>query len=156
MIRFIAGIDEKRGLATDDGIPWHLPSDIEFYREQTTTGLILMGMNTYREFRQPMHAATHYVATRHAGSLRPGFVAVHDVPRFFDEHRGELINDIGGAQLFASTLGFADELVITQIRADFHCTKFFPAYERDFLLAETGDPITENGVTFCFQNWRRR
>lgn len=155
MIRFIAAIDEKRGLATDEGIPWHLPSDVNFYREQTREGIILMGMGTYLEFSKPMHDRTNYVATSSTEPLRPGFVAVPDVPAFLKQHEGELINNIGGAGLFTTTLQFADELILTQIHADFHCTKFFPAYEHLFDRVSQSEPITENGTTFQFETWHR-
>jgi len=155
MIRCIAAIDENRGLATDDGIPWDLPTDKQYFRDQTREGIILMGMGTYREFQEPMHGRTNYVATSRTEPLRDGFVAVHDVPAFLAQHADETIQNIGGAGLFVSTLDFADELLLTQIQADFHCTKFFPEYTQDFTLIQESDPITENGVTFHFQTWRR-
>ncbi len=156
MIRSIAAIDEKRGLATDDGIPWDLPSDKQYFRDQTREGIILMGMGTYREFSKPMHDRANYVATSQTEPLRDGFVAVGDVPEFFAQHEGETIQNIGGAGLFTSTLDFADELLLTQIQADFHCTKFFPEYTQDFELVQESEPVTENGITFRFQTWRRK
>jgi dihydrofolate reductase len=156
MIRCIVAIDEKRGLADDKGIPWNLPTDQKFFVDRAAEGLILMGKQTYLEFDEPMHGRTNYVATRSTDPLRPGFVAVNDVPRFFEEHAGELINNIGGAGLFTSTLQFADELLLTQVQGDFHCTKFFPPYRQDFECINRSKPITENGTTFYFETWRRK
>lgn len=156
MIRCIAAIDEKRGIADGEGIPWDLPNDRKFFVHETEAGLILMGMGTYREFDKPMHGRTNYVATSSTEPLKLGFVAVPDAATFLKEHRGELINNIGGAGLFTSTLELADELILTNIQADFHCTKFFPAYKHLFELAEHSEPITENGVTYRFETWRRK
>lgn len=115
-----------------------------------------MGANTYREFTKPMHGHTNYVATNSTEPLLPGFVAVQDVAAFFREHQDERINDIGGAGLFATTLQYADELVLTQIEQDFHCTKFFPEYTAEFVLVERSESITENGIRFRFETWRRK
>lgn len=156
MIRCIVAIDERRGLADDEGIPWNLPSDKKFFVDQTAEGLILMGMGTYREFKKPLHGRTNYVATHSTEQLKPGFVAVHDVPKFFEEHKGKIVNNIGGAGLFASTMQYADELILTLIEADFHCTKFFPSYEDDFMCVSKSNPMTENGTTFTFTVWRRK
>jgi dihydrofolate reductase len=156
MVRCIAAIDEKRGIATDTGIPWDLPTDRTFFVDQTAEGLIVMGANTYREFTTPMHGRLNYVVTSDTAPLKPGFEAVHDVDAFFREHQGEAINDIGGAGLFASTLKYADELILTQVYADFHCTKFFPEFTAEFELASHGETLDENGTSFRFETWRRR
>lgn len=156
MIRCIAAIDNKRGMATDEGIPWKLPTDSQFFVDQTREGLIIMGYGTYREFSKPLHGRTNYVATSREEPLKPGFEVVHNTEAFFTEHQNQRINNIGGAGFFASTLAWADELILTLIQADFHCSKFFPEYESGFQMTEQSDPITENGVTFTFTTWQRK
>lgn len=156
MMRFIAAIDEKRGIADDNGIPWDLPTDKKFFVDQTKEGIILMGHATYLEFKEPMHGRINYVATRKDRRLRPGFIAVHDIPSFVKEHKDEVINNIGGAGLFTSTLMFADELVLTPIQADFNCTKFFPPYKDDFQLVHRSEPIKESNVIYHFETWKRK
>lgn len=156
MMRLIAAIDERRGLATDDGIPWTLPTDQRYFVEQTSQGVILMGYRTYLEFAAPMHDRTNYVATRRTDDVRPGFVPVHDVPAFIVDHSSEVVQNIGGAGLFETTLHLADELVLTRIRADFQCTKFFPEFEGAFRRTSQSDPVTENGVSFVFETWHPR
>lgn len=156
MVRLIAALDEKRGIATDIGIPWKLPTDQRFFVDQTKDGIILMAAGTYREFTKPMHGRTNYVVTHDPRPLLSGFEAVHEVDLFFREHEGELIQDIGGASLFAQTLRYADELILTQIYADFHCTKFFPEYEQDFELVSHSQMHSENGIRFRFETWHRK
>jgi dihydrofolate reductase len=156
MVRFIAAIDEKRGIATDTGIPWKLPTDSKFFEDQIVDGLILMGSGTYREFQQPLHDRTNYVLTHSTDQLRPGFETVHDLEAFFRDHSSEQINDIGGAGLFAQSIKYADELILTQIKHDFHCTKFFPEYEHAFTCVNGSESITENGITFRFETWHRK
>lgn len=153
-MRMIAAIDSRRGIATDDGIPWTLPADQRFFVETTKDGVILMGFNTFREFTSPMHGRVNYVATRRSTPLGTGFVAVPDAAEFVCEHADERINNIGGAGLFRSTLALADELVLTRIEADFHCTKFFPPFEDHFVLATKSEPVEENGVRFTYETWR--
>src|ERR1700728_5209049 len=73
MIRLIAAIDSRRGIATDSGIPWKLPGDTAYFHEKTATGLIMMGWATYNEFAAPLHNRDNYVLTADSGSLRTGF-----------------------------------------------------------------------------------
>jgi dihydrofolate reductase len=156
MHRLIAAIDSHRGIADDNGIPWHLPTDQKFFVDQTAEGLILMAAGTYREFTKPMHGRTNYVVTHDTRPLLSGFVAVHDIEGFLKEHASERINNIGGASLFAQTIQFADELVLTQVQQDFHCTKFFPEYEHLFERTSRSEPVIENDVTFWFETWHRK
>ena len=155
MIRAIVAIDEKRGMANDKGIPWHLPSDVKYYREQTSKGAILMGYGTYVEFKHPFHNHVNYVATTKDEKLREGFEPVKDARQFLQEFKGDIWN-IGGAGLLAHTLDLIDELHITQLQADFDCTKFFPAFKDKFTLTSESEPITENEITFTFQVWRKK
>lgn len=156
MMRMIAAMDARHGIATDDGIPWTLPTDQQFFADQTAEGIILMGRHTYAEVTAPLHDRTNYVGTRYAGPLRDGFVPVADVPAFLREHRDEVVQNIGGAALFASTLPLADELVLTRIDGDFGCTRFFPEFADSFELTRESDPVTEHGSTFTFQWWHPR
>ena len=142
MIRLIAAIDAKRGLATDAGIPWSLPGDVAHFRERTATGTILMGRSTYDEFASPLHGHVNYVLTRKAVPLRPGFQPVADLDVFRAEHADDDIWVIGGAGTYSQTIVDADELHLTQVDGDFRCTRFFPPYDRDFVLADHRDHRT--------------
>ena len=159
MIRLIAAIDEQRGLADAKGIPWQgrIPTDSHYFRDQTTDGAILMGFRTYEEFEHPLHDRQNSVLAR-AGTppLRPGFGVILDLGQFFYEHDQETVWVIGGAGLFAQTISRAEELYITQLVADFHCTKFLPEYDDDFFLVSGLGSHLENGISFRFEIWRRK
>lgn len=162
MIRFIAAIDSKRGMANDKGIPWNLPTDKAYYRDRVKTGVVLMGMGTYNEMRVPLGDKIQLVATHEDVKLRPGFKVVADAREYLIEaqKRNEDVWVIGGPGLFATTLDLADELYLTLIDQDFNCTKFFPEYQNDFELAgqsdEKHDEQIENGIKFRFTTWRRK
>lgn len=156
-VKLIAAIDGKRGLANNHGIPWQgkIPADTEYYRNKLRTGTILMGYGTYQEIRRPYYGKTNYVATKNSVALRPGFSPVHDARDFLTKTEGEIWN-IGGAGLFASTIDLADELYLTRLGGDFHCTKFFPEFENKFVLVSASEPLAQNGITFHFEVWKRR
>ncbi len=156
VLRLIAAMDNKRGIATDSGIPWRLPGDTAYFRDCTQQGLIVMGWVTYSEFASPLNDRKNYVITSRGDTLRDGFSAVVDVDEFLTDHAGEEVWVIGGAGIFAMTIGRADELFITQVLADFNCTKFFPEYAANFSRAERSVDHIENDVTYRFEQWKRR
>lgn len=157
MIRMIAAIDDKLGLANDEaGIPWGFPpSDRAYFREKTLGSTILMGQNTYQEFEKPLSGRRSLVATRSDEPLREGFEPVTDAEAFLREFQAD-IWVIGGAGLFAGTIELADELYLTRVHGDFNCTKFFPQFEQDFERVSKEKDITENGISFHFETWKRK
>jgi dihydrofolate reductase len=155
MIRVAAAIDDKRGLATDTGIPWDLPGDRAHLRQQTKGGNMLMGYNTYLEFTRALPDRHWFVVTDGLEPLRDGFTPVTDLEAFM-EHPSDNLWLFGGAGVFAQTLDYADELYLTRVEGDFGCTKFFPEFEDKFELAKQEEPQTENGVKFRYEIWKRR
>jgi dihydrofolate reductase len=156
MIRAIVAIDEKLGMADDNGIPWSgkVPKEVAYHREKTSQGDILMGYGTYVEFKKPFHDHLNYVATNKEEELREGFKKVTNAREFLQNFKDDIWN-IGGAGLLDHTLDLHDELYITQLKGDFNCTKFFPQYKDKFELASAEDWVTENGVTYRFEIWKR-
>jgi dihydrofolate reductase len=156
VIRAIAAIDDKLGLSTDAGIPWHIQADIDYFRATTRAATVLMGSATYREFKAPMPDRVNCVATRSTAPLRDGFSPVGDVDAFFDAGIAGDLWVIGGASLFATTLHRMEELYLTRVEGDFHCTKFFPPFEDAFDLSTDRAVAAEKGTPAVrFQTWRR-
>lgn len=155
MIRFIAAVDNKLGLADEHGIPWQgkLPTDVAYFRSKTINGVVMMGYGWYIEQKQPLPNRRNVVASSNTDPLRDGFESTHDAREFL-RNAAEDIWVGGGAGLFASTLDQADELYLTRIDADFNCTKFFPAFEDKFSLFERSPDHQENGITFRFEIWK--
>jgi dihydrofolate reductase len=156
MIKFIAAIDGKRGLANEHGLPWQgkLPTDVKQFRDKTMHCTVLMGYGTYIEFDKPLSDRHNYVATSSTEALRPGFEPVPDAKKFLMGATND-IWVIGGASLFASTLDMADELYLTRIDKDFHCTKFFPDFENRFQRIQASAAQTENSINFWFEVWEK-
>jgi dihydrofolate reductase len=154
MIRFIAAVDNKLGMADDHGIPWDLPSDRKYFRDKTLHGNVMMGSGWYKEQELPLPDRRNLVATKDPTPLRPGFERVTDAREYLQNTKDDIWVG-GGAGLFASTIDLAEELYLTHIDADFQCTKFFPEFEKDFKLVSKSKPLTENGIEYYFAIYRR-
>lgn len=158
MLKLIAAVDEKLGIADDHGIPWQgkIPGDVAYYREKVSDGgTILMGYGLYKELTRPYPGGVNYVATSNTSEkLMDGFEPVADAVEFIKKTKDD-IWDLGGAGLFASTIDYAEELYITQLSGDFKCTKFFPKFKDQFELVSQSDEHEENGIKYTFQVWKR-
>jgi dihydrofolate reductase len=150
MIRAIAAIDDNRGIAANGGIPWKIPEDGRYFREQTESGTVVMGWATYLEFAAPLPNRRNIVVSRTVQPVRDGFELVTDVDAFL---RGAVsdIWVIGGAGLFASTLQYCDELYLTHVFGDFKCDRFFPPYATQYELAHESLVQTSGEYQFKYQ-----
>jgi dihydrofolate reductase len=162
MIRLIAAIDRKRGIAKQNVIPWHIPEDQAFFDSETKKhgGHVLTGEVTFRVtyLGQPLEDRKNYILTRKTEPIA-GAKVVNDLAAFLPEFADK--KDLwvsGGAAVFQSVveLGYGDELLITHVDADFGCDRFFPAFEDAFTVAEQGDPREQNGFHFTYARYIRK
>lgn len=157
MIRFIAAMDSKQGIANEHGIPWQgkVPTDVKQFRDKTIHGNVMMGSGWYKEQAKPLPERRNLVATSSPEPLRAGFEKVPDAREYLKNAKEDIWVG-GGAALFASTLDLADELYLTQLQGDWQCTKFFPEYKDKFTMVQESEPVTENNITYTFQLWRKK
>ncbi|CAN5189013.1 N/A [soil metagenome] len=156
MIRAIAAIDDKRGIAAAGNppwnIPWNIPTDARHFRELTEGGVVLMGKDTYALFDAPLPNRRNVVASQKLTAVRPGFELVNDVAEFLQTSSDD-IWIIGGASLYQSTLDACEELYITHIDGDFNCDRFLPDFYSKFILSKESPRQSDNGHTFRFATY---
>lgn len=158
MIRLIAAIDQKRGIAKGGAQPWKLTDDEKYFSEQTKLygGNILVGSTTYKTFHGPLKGRTNYVLTRGQDAI-DGAVVVNDLKKFLGGFKQKDLWVIGGQAVYEQvmSLGKADELYLTHIDADFNCDQFFPEYENDFKLADISEVHTQNSLNFTYARYTK-
>ena len=155
MIRLIAAVDQKMGIAKDGSQPWKLPSDEQYFQNQTLLhgGRVLMGRTTFAVIQKPLPRRQNFVLS-HATEPIEGATIVHDLQAFLVEHPDVWV--IGGASVYQQTIELADELYITRIEADFDCDQFFPQIDPEiFQLKQRSEFHHENDLTFYYEIYAR-
>lgn len=153
MIRLIAAIDQKQGIAKHGFQPWYIPADEQYFREQTMLygAVVLMGRATFEVIGHPIKNRRNIVL-----SNQPLEVADVETAESL-----EVLNTlsnvwiIGGASVFAQTIGKADELYLTHIDADFGCDQFFPDFRQHFRQVQSSAHQQENGFTFRYSVYKK-
>ena len=143
-------MDTQRGIAIGPHIPWDIPSDQQYFRDQTADSTILMGYRTYETFQAPLPGRRNIVWCYPDTKLRDGFEPAHDLATFFAHEPDTWV--IGGGELYEAALSYCQELYITQVPGDYQCTVFFPEFQDDFELVDT-DPQPEG---HDYTIWRRK
>lgn len=154
MIRLIAAIDSKHGLARGGAIPWDIADDRSFFREQTTSkgGVILMGKQTFDTIGHPLKNRRNIILSNKLMAM-PGAEIVNNLS-ILNTLRDVWV--IGGEAVFKQTIDLADELYLTHVDDDFNCDQFFPSYTEKFLQKWRSDTKMLNNVKFWYEVLTRR
>ena len=155
-IKLIAAIDDKRGIAIGQKLPWDLPSDRKYFQDKIKDGPVVMGWNTFAANKfKPYGNGANTVITRQKVEAVPGVWIVHDAHEFFEKNKKD-IWVAGGGQIFKEALPYATHLYLTRVKGAFNCNVFFPEFENDFKLVEEGTPKSENGISLVVQVWQAK
>ena len=160
-IALIAAVARGGVIGRDGGIPWRLPEDMEQFRSLTMGHPVVMGRHTWEslpdQFR-PLPGRGNVVVTRNPDWSAQGADRAGSIEEAFDLLESESqVFVIGGGEVYAAALPFADELVLTEIDADIEGDATFPSWNRDeFEEIERHERVAENGTPFAFVRYVRR
>lgn len=122
----IVAMTKNHVIGKDNQMPWHLPADLAWFRQNTTGKPVIMGRKTFESIGRPLPKRTNLVLSRqpylHEGviwqnSLESAVDFVKDSPE---------ILLIGGGELFKQYLHKADKLYLTEIQTELEGDTFFP------------------------------
>lgn len=144
----IAAMASNRIIGKDGALPWHLPEDLKFFRRMTTGHPIVMGRKTWESLGRPLPNRRNLVLSRTlaealGAEVLPGLDALDALAL-----KGH-VYIIGGAAIYELLLPRTDEILLTVLTEPAAGDTSFPAFERDFVLAEVLDEIPGKA------QWRR-
>jgi dihydrofolate reductase len=136
MIGLIWAQAADRVIGNAGAIPWRLPEDMKLFRSLTMGATVLMGRATWDslppEFR-PLPGRRNLVLTHQDDWSAPGAERAPAMGAVF----AETANDvwvIGGAQVYAAALPFADRVVITDVDLEVAGDTFAPELDEVWQL----------------------
>ncbi len=131
IISMIAAMAKNRVIGLDNNMPWHLPGDLQHFKQVTTGKPVIMGRKTFESIGRPLPGRRNIVITRNAQYQATG-IEVVTTP----EAALELVADveevmiIGGGNIYQQFLAQADRLYLTFIDLEVAGDTQFPDYEQ--------------------------
>ncbi len=130
-VSLIVAMAKNRVIGANNTLPWHLPADLKHFKALTMGHHIVMGRKTYASIGRPLSGRTSVVITRNADYFAPGVIVANSLEAALSAcGTDEEIFVIGGAEIFAQALGFADTLYITEIKRDVAGDVSFPEFDK--------------------------
>ncbi|MFK4760372.1 dihydrofolate reductase [Microbacterium sp. ZW T5_45] len=143
-------------IGDDGGMPWHVPEDLQHFKDVTLGAPVLMGRKTWdslpERFR-PLPGRENVVITRQQDWAAEGARRAANVA---EAVRGaERVWIIGGAEIFRQVIGDADRLEITELDLDVDGDAFAPTKNGWRLVDEGEWQTSRTGIRYRFLGYER-
>jgi len=129
IVSLILAMDAGRGIGKGGVLPWRLSTDMKRFKSLTMGHHLIMGRVTYESIGRPLPGRIMIVISRNPGFYAPGCLIVHSIDEALQlaETRGETeAFIIGGGEIFALSISYADRLHLTEVHTILPCDAFFP------------------------------
>lgn len=158
LIRLVVAYTDNRVIGRDNGMPWHLPTDLAHFKRTTLGHPIIMGRNTWDSLGRPLPGRRNLVVSRNSSLVAPGAEVWPSLEAALAQCEDvEIICIIGGAQIFVHALELADEVIATEIHEHIEGDVFFPALDAAQWQETARDSQPEeNGLKYDFVTYQRR
>lgn len=163
-IALIAAV-AANGVIGDDGeMPWHLPADLQHFKQTTMGNPVVMGRRTHESIAAqidgPLPGRHNIVLSRSEPDLHEGVVVADSIDAAVAEAEAvcalddgaERIFVIGGATVYEQFLGLADELVLTELTDAYAGDTEFPEWDD----SEWREVDRDDRDDFAFVTYRRQ
>ena len=158
-LSLLVAADENNVIGKDNQLPWHLPNDLKYFKNQTWGMPILMGRKTFESIGKPLPGRKSIVITRNSTWKHEGVMVVHSVEQAIEKAKELSVKEIfviGGAEIFNSAFSLASRIYITRIHHQFDGDVFFPAIpqgEWNLVSNRFCAADEKNAYSHSFQVW---
>lgn len=181
-VSMIAAIGKNRELGKDDHLLWSIPEDLKFFRDMTRGHVNVMGRKTFENLLRDYKGKTlpkriSVVVTREKDYKAPeGVFVFNDIKEAIEfakkkEEETSMLDEfssvrtpqskepevynIGGGQIFASSLDLTDRIYLTQVDGEFpDADAFFPEYPQFTKIIEER-PSSDENYSYTFKTLER-
>jgi len=116
IVSIIVAMGENRVIGIENQLPWQLPADMKWFRENTTGKPVIMGRKTYESIGRPLPNRRNIVISRDTSLKIEGCEVASGADAALELCRDEAeVMIIGGASFYEQMLPHADRLYLTLV-----------------------------------------
>ncbi len=133
-IKLIVAASENNVIGVQNDLPWHLPDDMNYFKETTINSVVIMGRNNYlsipKKYR-PLKDRVNIILTKKTEFHAPNCVIANSLEKAIELaklEKKENIFIIGGGKVYKYALdkNLVDLIYLTRIHASIEGDTFFP------------------------------
>ncbi len=126
-------------IGRNNELPWHLPKDLQYFKQTTMGKPVIMGRKTFDSIGRPLPGRANIIVTRQQDYYADGVEIVHSLEdglvlaqKMAAEKSLDEVMVIGGAELYRQSLPVIDRVYLTQVHADVEGDAFFPPLDNNW------------------------
>ena len=130
IVSLVVAMAENHVIGKAGGLPWHLPKDLQHFKQLTVDHTVIMGRKTFEEIRQPLANRRNVVISRDPAFQPRGVTVVPSLEEALA--LGATENEvfvIGGGEIFRLALPRADRLYLTLVHGKVEGDTVFPPFD---------------------------
>jgi len=138
-VALIAAVARNGAIGRDNGLPWRISGDLQFFRRTTLGKPVLMGRRTFESIGRPLPGRDNIVITRNPDWRADGVTCVPSLDDALAAAADSALADgadevmvIGGGQVYRQALPLAARLYLTEVDAEVEGDAFFPALGQEW------------------------
>ncbi|BCS54643.1 dihydrofolate reductase [Geobacter sp. SVR] len=143
-IRIIAAMTGEGVIGAGNKLPWHIPAELQLFRQLTLGGTVIMGRRTFQSIGRPL-PGRHNIVLSSTVPVLEGAQTARSFGEALDKGRQAQrpIFIIGGVQLFREALPIADGMYISLIHHPYPGDVYFPPFDQERWRLEKEQPFEQ-------------
>lgn len=157
---FIVAYDKNRLIGGNNSLLWQgeMAADMRRFKELTTGNVVVMGRKTYDSIGKPLPNRQNIVISRQPIKI-DGVDVVDSIERAYQiAEAGKDVYIIGGGQIFRQSIGTVDQIIATEIDAEFKGDIYFDKLDESWREISRHDfkPDDKNKYPYSYVTYARR
>jgi dihydrofolate reductase len=159
-VALIVAMDAERGIGKNNDLMWHLPADMNFFKETTKNQIVVMGRKNYDsipEKYRPLPNRLNVILTRNKDFKAENclvFNSLNNCLDHFKDEKDRKVFIIGGGEIYKMALDSKclNEMFITYVDGVFDADTFFPEFDESIWKNEViGSQSIDEKHKFSFE-----
>lgn len=161
-MNLIVAVDQKWGIGKNNKLLVSIPSDMKFFRTETSGKVVVMGRKTLESFPNgmPLKNRTNIVLTTDRNYHVKDTIIVHDIPELLEElkkYPDDQIYAIGGGKVYEELLPYCNVAHVTKIEHVYDADTHFPNLDEmdEWKITGCSDEQTYFDLEYAFVKYER-
>lgn len=157
MFSMICAVGRNNEIGCENKLLWHLPNDLQYFKEKTLNHTVIMGKNTFESIGCALPGRKNIVLALEEDYVAKNCEVCNNLKGLIEKFQDseEEIFIIGGASIYAQFIPYAEKLYLTKVEDSPKADTFFPDIG-EFEKISQSSKKEENGIKYSFCEYARK
>jgi dihydrofolate reductase len=127
-VTIVAAVADNGVIGRDGGLPWHIPEDLQRFKQLTMGHTLVMGRRTFESIGRALPGRRTVVVTRSVTWSTDAVVSiVHTLDEAMEAAGDDDVFVVGGAEIYRLSFPLAGRMALTEVHMSPEGDTWFPS-----------------------------